>query len=198
MKIPLLFYRMAIRSAMRLNWPNKITLIRILFIPLFMFFLLLPNQWGAVVAMAIFAIAALSDAVDGYIARSYNQETTFGKFADPLADKLLITAALLSFVQLDKLGAVTAMVIISREFLVTGLRILAISQDEVIPASVLGKIKTLSHIGLVFVILGNEYWNWGAIGATIQVAFVWSAISLALLSAADYFYKSRKLFKKVA
>lgn len=183
---------------MNLNWPNKITLIRILMIPIFMFFLLLPSKWGAVVAIAIFAVAALSDAIDGYIARSYNQETTFGKFADPIADKLLITAALLSFVQLDKLSAITAMVIISRELLVTGLRIMAVSQDKVIKASFWGKIKTLSHIGLVFVILGNQYWNWGRFGTGVQIAFVWTAISLAILSAADYFYKSRNLFKKIA
>lgn len=183
---------------MRLNWPNKITLIRILIIPIFMFFLLLPNKWGAIAAIAIFAVAALSDAVDGYIARSYNQETTLGKFADPLADKLLITTALLSFIQLNKLGAVTAMIIISREFLVTGLRIMAISQDKVIKASFLGKMKTLSHIGLVFVILGNEYWKWGSIGNIVRITFVWAAILLAVLSAAEYFYKSRGVFKNIA
>jgi CDP-diacylglycerol--glycerol-3-phosphate 3-phosphatidyltransferase len=180
-----------------LNIPNRITLLRIAIIPLFMTFLLLPGEWGKVVAIVIFALAAISDAVDGYVARSYEQVTDFGKFADPIADKLLITAALLSFIQLGELGAIPVMFIISREFLVTGLRILAISQNVLIKASPLGKLKTFSHIGLVLVILGRGYWEWGAVGDALKAFFVYMAVILAVISGVDYFYRCRKLFRHI-
>jgi len=178
-----------------INIPNRITLLRIAMIPAFMFFLLTPIKGGKVLAMAIFALAALSDAIDGYIARSYKQITLFGKFADPLADKLLIAAALVTFIQLGQISAVPVVIIIGREFLVTGLRILAIAQNEMIKASILGKLKTLSHIGLVFIILGNGYWQWGNSGTVAKDIFIYLAVALALVSGAEYFYKGRRLFR---
>jgi len=187
-------------AAMSINLPNRITLLRIAIIPLLMTFMLIPPLWGKIVAIVIFALAALSDAVDGYIARSYAQVTDFGKFADPIADKLLIASALLSFIQLGVFGnwgAAIVMTILAREFLVTGLRILAISRNVVIKASPLGKLKTLSHIGLVFVLLENEYWDWGAAGKVVSDLFIALAVLLALLSGADYFYRSRKLFTSI-
>ena len=183
---------------MELNLPNRITLLRIAVIPLLMTFILIPPSWGKIVAIFIFALAALSDAVDGYIARNWEQVTEFGKFADPIADKLLIASALLCFMQLGEFGswgAVIVMTILAREFLVTGLRILAISQEIVIRASPLGKLKTLSHIGLVFVILGNGYFKWGAAGEVAKGLFIALAMSLAIISGIDYFYRSRRLFK---
>jgi len=185
-------------SGMGLNLPNKITLLRIAIIPLLMTAILLPYRWSKILAIFIFALAALSDAIDGYVARSYSQVTEFGKFADPIADKLLIASALLCFVQLGEFGgwgAPIVMVILAREFLVTGLRILAISKNIVIRASPLGKLKTLSHIGLVFVILGNSYFEWGPAGAVAKQLFIALAVFMALISGADYFYRSRRVFK---
>ncbi|HIC95958.1 TPA: CDP-diacylglycerol--glycerol-3-phosphate 3-phosphatidyltransferase [Candidatus Bipolaricaulota bacterium] len=185
---------------MELNLPNRITLLRIAVIPILMVFILIPPSWGKIVAIFIFALAALSDAVDGYVARSYAQVTDFGKFADPIADKLLIASALLCFIQLGEFGswgAPIVMVILAREFLVTGLRILAISKNIVIRASPLGKLKTLSHIGLVFVILGNSYFEWGPAGELAKQAFIALAVWMALISGADYFYRSRRVFKRI-
>lgn len=185
---------------MALNLPNRITLLRIAIIPVLMTFILIPVAWGKIVAIFIFALAALSDAVDGYIARNWRQVTEFGKFADPIADKLLIASALISFMQLGEFGhwgAAIVMTILAREFLVTGLRILAISEDLVLKASLLGKLKTLSHIGLVFTILGNSYFHWGGAGEAAKALFIGLAVVLALVSGADYFYRSRRLFHRL-
>lgn len=185
---------------MALNLPNRITLLRIAVIPLLMTFILIPPAWGKIVAIFIFALAALSDAVDGYIARNWRLVTEFGKFADPIADKLLIASALISFMQLGEFGrwgAAIVMTILAREFLVTGLRILALSQDLVLPASALGKLKTLAQIGLVFVILGNGYFQWGAPGQVAKDLFIALAMFLAIVSGIDYFYRSRRLFQRI-
>ncbi|MGQ9601416.1 MAG: CDP-diacylglycerol--glycerol-3-phosphate 3-phosphatidyltransferase [Candidatus Bipolaricaulia bacterium] len=185
---------------MEINLPNQLTLLRIAIIPILMVFILIPPAWGKIVAIFIFAIAALSDAVDGYIARNWRQVTEFGKFADPIADKLLIASALISFMQLGEFGswgAAIVMTILAREFLVTGLRILAVSQDLVIRASALGKLKTLAQIGLVFIILGKSYFPWGEAGETAKAIFISLSLFLALVSGADYFYRSRRLFRRL-
>ena len=181
------------------NLPNTITILRIATIPLFLFSLLsgvVPN--GEVVALAIFALASASDAVDGWLARSRSQVTVFGKLADPIADKLLVMAALLVFVSRGEIASVWVMIILSREFLVMGLRILALDQDVVISASWWGKLKTLSHIGLVMVLLGNSYWQWGTFGQELKLGFIYLAVALALVSGVEYFFKSRDLFRTVA
>ncbi|HDJ29690.1 MAG TPA: CDP-diacylglycerol--glycerol-3-phosphate 3-phosphatidyltransferase [Candidatus Acetothermia bacterium] len=179
---------------MTLTIPNQITLARIASVPLFMYFVLHGTQITTILAITIFSLAAISDAVDGYLARSMRQTTVFGKFADPIADKLLIAGALISFVQLGELDAWGVMVIISREFLVTGLRILAIAEGKVIAASPLGKLKTVSHIGLVLTILATRTFSWGAGGEAAKAAFLYLAITLAIVSAGEYFYRSRYLF----
>jgi CDP-diacylglycerol--glycerol-3-phosphate 3-phosphatidyltransferase len=191
---------LSILHEMEINLPNQITLLRIAVIPILMVFILIPPAWGKIVAIFIFALAALSDAVDGYIARNWRQVTDFGKFADPIADKLLIASALICFLQLGEFGswgAAIVMTILAREFLVTGLRILAVSQDLVIRASALGKLKTLAQIGLVFVILGKSYFAWGPAGETAKAVFIALSLLLALLSGADYFYRSRRLFRRL-
>jgi CDP-diacylglycerol--glycerol-3-phosphate 3-phosphatidyltransferase len=178
------------------NLPNAITLIRIAIIPIFLFFLLSGTiQGGEVIALVIFTLAALSDAVDGWLARNRGQVTEFGKFADPIADKLLIMAALLVFVGLGEISPIWIVILLTREMLVMGLRIWAIAQDVVIGASVLGKLKTLSHIGLVIVLIGNHHWEWGTLGGQVKVAFIVLAVGLALISGFEYFYKGRKLFR---
>jgi CDP-diacylglycerol--glycerol-3-phosphate 3-phosphatidyltransferase len=162
-----------------------------------MFFLLTPWPYGKHVALVLFILAAISDVVDGYIARSTDRVTEFGQFADPIADKLLITAALLPFVQAGKLSSVWVMIILAREFLVTGLRILAVAQGHVIQASVLGKLKTLSHIALVVVLIGQDLGDWGPVAELIKQMFIGLAVLLAIASALDYFYKSRHLLRKI-
>ncbi len=181
------------------NLPNIITLIRIAIIPVFLFFLLsgtVPR--GELVALIIFTLAALSDAIDGWLARSRGEITDFGRLADPIADKLLVMAALLVFVWLGEIWPVWVVIILSRELLVMGLRIWAMAQNMVIAASVLGKLKTLSHVGLVMVLMGSHYWEWGPVGEDVKVAFILLAVVLALASGSEYFYKSRGLFRSAA
>lgn len=174
--------------------PNQITLARIASVPLVMFLILSDSDLGRIFAIVIFALAALSDAVDGYLARSFNQTSVFGKFADPIADKLLVSGALIALVQLGDLTAAPVMVIIAREFLVTGLRILAISEGQVIAASFLGKLKTMSHVALVLIVLADRSFALGPAGAIAETVCLWLAISLSLISGAEYFIRSRKLF----
>jgi len=174
--------------------PNQITVARIASVPLFMFLVLSQTKVGTILAIIMFFLAAISDAVDGYLARSLNQTSDFGMFADPIADKLLVVAALISFIQLGELTAAPVMVIVAREFLVTGLRILAVAAGEVIPASLLGKLKTLSHIWLVLVVLITRSFQLGPAGEVAQGACLYLAIALALISGAEYFYRSRRLF----
>lgn len=175
--------------------PNQITLARILATPLFMFFLYAEGTVFKILAIAIFALAAISDAVDGYLARTLRQETAFGVFADPIADKLLVTAAFVSLVELRELTALPVVAILAREFLVTGLRVLAIGEGIKIPASVLGKLKTLSHIGLVLFILSTRYFGLGPWGKELKEAFLYLAVALAVISGVEYFWRGRRVFR---
>jgi CDP-diacylglycerol--glycerol-3-phosphate 3-phosphatidyltransferase len=183
-------------SPIFLNLPNQITLVRIALVPLLMFFLAIPWAYGKLAALIVFMLAAASDAVDGYIARATDRVTDFGKFIDPIADKLLVTAALLPFVQSGKIWWVWMMIILAREFVVTGLRLLAVAQGIVMRASVLAKLKTLSHIALVVVLIGQELFEWGPWGEPIRQLLVALAVILAVMSAVDYFYQSRALLRR--
>ena len=174
--------------------PNQITVARIAFVPLLMFLILYESAIARIAAMVLFFLAAVSDAVDGYIARSLNQTSIFGKFADPIADKLLVAGALIALVQLGELSAWPVMVIIAREFLVTGLRILAISYGEAIGARFLGKAKTISHVGLVLVLLIDHSFALGVGGDIAKTAILALALALSIISGGEYFYRSRHLF----
>ncbi len=174
--------------------PNQITVARIAFVPLLMFLILFESNVTHILAMVLFFLAAVSDAVDGYIARSLKQTSLFGKFADPIADKLLIAGALIALLQLGDLSAWAVMVIIAREFLVTGLRILAISEGEAIGASILGKAKTISHVALVLVILVARSFALGHAGAVAKSTCLGLALALSVVSGVEYFYRSRQLF----
>ena len=169
---------------------NKITITRILLVPIFMAFLLsAPQPLGSYVAVFIFAIAAITDSVDGYIARSQKQVTVFGQLIDPLADKLLVSAALISLVDLNRLSAWVAVVIIAREFAVSGLRLVALSENKVIPASIWGKLKTISQIiAIILIILNIPYFIFGAPIGWLAMAV---ALVLTVLSGIDYFTKLR-------
>ncbi|MCI2424687.1 CDP-diacylglycerol--glycerol-3-phosphate 3-phosphatidyltransferase [Candidatus Acetothermia bacterium] len=178
---------------MLLNIPNTITIARVASIPLFIALVLWETWLGTILAIVLFALAAISDIVDGYLARGLGHTTTFGTFADPIADKLLITAALITFIQIGELTAIPVVIIISREFIVTGLRIMAISKQKVIPASILGKLKTHSHIGLILIVLISRHVDLFGISEEITYAFIILAVALALISAGEYFYRSRHL-----
>src|ERR671916_2530033 len=139
-----------------LNVPNVLTLMRILLVPVLVVALLDETPNGDTIAAIVFAIAALTDGLDGYIARSRQTVTTFGKVMDPIADKLLVAAALISLVSLDRVAAWVAMVIIAREFAVSGLRMAAGAQGVVIPASRLGKVKTCAQVAAILALLASN------------------------------------------
>lgn len=169
-----------------LNLPNALTLLRILAVPAVVVALLSETPNGDVIAAVVFALAAATDGLDGYIARSRDSVTTFGKLMDPLADKLLIVGALLSLVSLHRLEAWIAMVIIAREVAVTILRTIAAERGLVISASWLGKAKTVLQIGAVIALIAaNPAPLWVDI-------LVYLALVVTVLSGADYFFGLRK------
>ncbi|MFT8347915.1 CDP-diacylglycerol--glycerol-3-phosphate 3-phosphatidyltransferase [Clostridium saccharoperbutylacetonicum] len=190
-----------------MNLANKLTLIRIFLVPVFLVFLAVKDiPYGSFIATFIFVLASLTDKLDGYIARSRNQITNFGKFMDPLADKLLVTAALISLVELHVVPSWAAIVIIAREFAVSGLRSIAAAQGRVIAASWWGKIKTVIQIIAIILLLlkvniheakllkifviDNHYVKeFFAITPTIALML---AVVVTLISGYDYFKKNKE------
>lgn len=185
----------------KLGIANWITLIRMTLIPVFLVVLLGQyaaewTDWRPWLAAAVFTVLAATDAVDGYVARTRNEVTTFGKFIDPLADKLLVTAALVGLVQLGSLPGWVAIVIIGRELVVSGLRMVAVAEGVVIAASPWGKVKTVFQIiALVMFILKNAQAFAGYAEAFSIASWVVMGVALALTiwSAADYFYHAREV-----
>jgi CDP-diacylglycerol---glycerol-3-phosphate 3-phosphatidyltransferase len=169
-----------------LNLPNVLTVLRILAVPVIVVALLDETPNGDALAAGVFALAALTDGLDGYFARSRNAITTFGKLMDPLADKLLIIAALISLVSLDRLAAWVAMVIIARELAVTGLRAVAAERGVVIAASWLGKLKTILQVAAVFALIAADP------APTWVDVLVYVAVAVTLISGADYFFGLRR------
>ncbi len=173
-----------------LNIPNALTMLRILAVPVVVVALLAEIPNGDLVAGIVFALAAFTDGLDGYIARRRDSVTTFGKLMDPLADKLLIVASLVSLVALDRLQAWIAMVIIARELAVTGLRAVAVEQGVVISASWLGKVKTALQVAAVIALIAVD-------PATIAVdLLVYAAVAATVISGADYFFGIRRRIEK--
>jgi len=173
-----------------LNLPNTLTLLRILLVPVVVVALLDETPNGDAIAAGVFALAAFTDGLDGYIARSRGDITTFGKLMDPLADKLLVTAALVALVSLGRLEAWIAMVIIAREFFVTGLRGVAAERGVVIHASWLGKVKTAVQIAAVIALI---IWDPAPIGVDL---LVYLAVAFTVASGVDYFFGFRRLVSK--
>lgn len=169
-----------------LNLPNALTLLRILAVPVVVVALLGETPNGDELAAAVFALAALTDGLDGYFARSRDAVTTFGKLMDPLADKLLITAALVSLVSLNRLQAWVAMVIIAREIAVTGLRAIAAERGVVIAASWMGKLKTVLQIAAIFALIATNP------APTWVNVLVYLAVAATVISGADYFLGIRR------
>lgn len=189
-----------------MNLANKLTLIRMILVPVFLVFLNLSSiPYGVLIATIIFIIASITDKLDGYIARSRNEITNFGKFMDPLADKLLVTSAFISLVELKFIPAWAVIIIISREFAVSGLRTIAASDGTVIAASWWGKIKTvIQMIAIILLLLKASIIQFAPLaniieGSTILVWIVnslsiymfWLCVIITLISGIDYFVKNK-------
>lgn len=188
-----------------MNLANKLTMLRIFLVPLFLIFIAVKNiPYGTFIATFIFIIASLTDQLDGYIARSRNQVTNFGKFMDPLADKLLVTAALISLVELQVIPAWATVVIIAREFAVSGLRTIAASEGKVIAASMWGKVKTVTQIAAIIALLiqvniGSSKYLISLVESSTIIKEVLNygpkvllllAVIMTLISGYDYFKKN--------
>lgn len=173
-----------------MNIANRITLIRISMIPLFLGILLLNIPYSKTIAAIVFAVAAGTDGIDGYLARARKEVTNLGKFLDPLADKLLITSALIYLVEINQIPAWIAIIIVAREFAVTGLRTIAVGKGIVIAASSWGKVKTVSQVIAVVVLLLHEFFAVYTSFPIGQVA-IYAATILTVISGIDYFVKAR-------
>lgn len=178
-----------------MNTANKITLFRIVLVPVFMVFLLYDIPFAQYISAVIFVIAAATDGVDGYVARKYDQETTFGKFVDPLADKLLVTAALVGLVGMGKLNPWFALIIISREFIITSLRIVAISNGKVIPAGMSGKVKTVLQIVAIVAMLIDRIYEIALGNILLSNILMIAAVVATVYSGAEYILQNKKLIE---
>ena len=199
-----------------MNLPNKLTMLRVILIPFFIFFLLtdMCGQSGAWIALAIFCVASFTDFLDGQIARRCNLVTNFGKFMDPLADKLLVCSALICFVEMELLPSWFVIIIIAREFIISGFRLVAADSGVVIAASWWGKFKTVSQMItiILFILMEglNEYAYWdvlalkkvvlesGPDASALTIAgtvFAWISLVLTVVSLIDYIIKNKAVMK---
>lgn len=192
------------RIERHMNLPNKITVARIVLIPAFMLFMLADFGFGDVrlggtvlsvehlIGGILFIFASLTDWIDGHLARKHNLVTNMGKFLDPLADKLLVSAALIILVEMGVAPSWIVIVIISREFAVTGLRLILAGGGEVVAANMLGKVKTTAQlIAIVFLLLNNIFFE--AAGIPFGMIMLYIALVFTVWSGADYFYKNRRV-----
>ena len=179
--------------AITMNLPNKLTILRILMIPFFVVFLLtdLAGNYSDLIALFIFIIASLTDLLDGHIARKYHLVTNFGKFMDPLADKLLVCSAMICLVELGRLPAWMVVIIISREFIISGFRLVASDNGVVIAASYWGKFKTVFQMVMICLLIA-------AIKELNLITFLvtWIALLLTIISLVDYLIKNRNVMKE--
>ncbi len=175
-----------------MNLPNKLTLFRVILIPFFIVFLLVPitpyDKW---IALAIFIVASLTDLLDGKIARKYNLVTNFGKFMDPLADKLLVCSALICLIELHKIPAWMVILIIAREFIISGFRLVASDNGVVIAASYWGKFKTTFQMVAVCLLIADIQ----ALSLVTEIV-LWIAVILTVVSLIDYLIKNKEVMKE--
>lgn len=174
-----------------MNLPNKLTVLRVLMIPFFVAFLLYDitgpaDKW---IALVIFCAASLTDMLDGKIARKYNLVTNFGKFMDPLADKLLVCTAFICLTSMGRLNVLVTVIIIAREFIISGFRLVASDNGIVIAASYWGKFKTVSHMALIILMIAEL----GGIFAELETVLVWVALALTIISLVDYVVKNKQV-----
>lgn len=178
-----------------MNTANKITLIRIAMIPIFLFFFLTSIvPYSNYIALIIFIVAAATDGIDGHIARKYNQITDFGKFIDPLADKILVISALVCMVEFGLVSSIPLIIIISREFIVTGLRIVAMGSGKVIAAAMSGKLKTVTQIITVaFIVFIKDFIPAFPSLKVIADILVWLTAAITVYSGVEYMIKNKSL-----
>ncbi len=174
-----------------MNLPNKLTILRVILIPFFVVFMLfditgVADKW---IALVIFCVASLTDMLDGKIARKYNLVTNFGKFMDPLADKLLVCTALICLTSMDRLNVIVVLVIIAREFIISGFRLVASDNGIVIAASYWGKFKTVSQMALIIVLIMDLGGVWNVVGTVLT----WVALLLTVVSLIDYIAKNKQV-----
>ena len=174
-----------------MNLPNKLTVLRVIMIPFFVAFLLYDitgaaDKW---IALAIFCVASFTDFLDGYLARKNNLVTNFGKFMDPLADKLLVCSALICLVAMGKLNVLVVLIIIAREFIISGFRLVASDNGIVIAASYWGKFKTVSQMAMVIVLIMDL----GGVMTVIGNVLVWISLALTVISLVDYIMKNKQV-----
>ncbi len=178
-----------------MNLPNKLTTFRVILIPFFVFFMLAPNMTGInhYIAAAIFIVASLTDLLDGKIARKYNLVTNFGKFMDPLADKLLVCSAMICLIQTGELAAWIVVIIIAREFIISGFRLIASDNGVVIAASYWGKFKTTFQMLMVIVLILNIQMSFFQI---LGMILTYVALILTVVSLIDYIVKNKDVLKE--
>ena len=181
-----------------MNLPNKLTILRVLLIPVFLIFLFFDNiPANYFLALAVFAIASITDALDGYIARKNNLVTNFGKFLDPLADKVLVMSALVAFIEIGFVGSIAVIIIMSREFMVTSLRLIANkSGGKVIAAGLMGKLKTAFTMVAIIAILLLQGLADGGVDISFDINLVgeiliWIATALTAISGIQYLWQYR-------
>lgn len=178
----------------KLNLPNQLTILRVLLIPLFLFFLFITKGVFRVLPLIIFIGAAVTDTIDGHIARRDNLITDFGKFMDPLADKLLTAAAFIAFVEIGYLSSWIVILIISREFLISGFRTLAASKNVTIAANMWGKVKTVFQMVLIVVILMDYTGFMGFFSPLINPLIIITVL-LTIISGVTYIYDNTKVIQ---
>lgn len=180
-----------------MNLPNKITVLRVVLIPFFIVCMMLTFPFSKWIALAIFVVASVTDFIDGYLARSMNLVTNFGKFMDPLADKMLVTSAMILFVATKEIPAWIVIVIIAREFAISGFRLLAAEKGVVIAASWWGKIKTATTMVMLIVLMFN---NAAAISGTvitvIEQILIYASLIFTVFSLVDYMVKNIHVIKE--
>lgn len=175
-----------------MNTANKLTILRIILVPVFMIFALLDGPIMHFIALAIFIVASITDTLDGQIARKYNQITNFGKFMDPLADKMLTTAAFLVFMEQGIINSWAILIILVREFVVSGIRLSAASEGNVIAASFWGKFKTVSQMVAIIVtlLITNLAFVPQSTGYVISAICIWISIVFTVISGVEYVAKN--------
>lgn len=175
-----------------MNTPNKLTIARVIMIPFFVAFLMydIAGDAGKWIALAIFIVASLTDTLDGYLARKYHLVTNFGKFMDPLADKLLVCSALICFTALGSLPAWITIIIISREFIISGFRLIAADNGIVIAASYWGKFKTVSQMVMIILMIMNID---NSAFQMILTVITYVALALTIISLVDYIVKNKQV-----
>lgn len=174
-----------------MNTPNKLTVARMILVPFLVVFLLTgwggeANRW---ICLAIFVAASVTDWFDGHLARKYNLITNFGKFMDPLADKLLVCSAMICMIELDKLPAWVVIIIIGREFIISGFRLIAAENGIVIAANYWGKFKTVSQMIMIILLM----LDFGGIFTVLTQVFIWLSVALTIISLLTYIMQNRKV-----